>query len=69
MTFRYLAVNDYGDVFGTDDAGLARETWDSGEYILIDTLRGVTYEEDDDTESNLEFRPIGVLVARPGDLE
>lgn len=63
MKFRYLLVNDYGDTFGTDDPALARDAWDSGDYLVIDVERGMTYEEGE--VADLEMTPIPALEAEP----
>jgi hypothetical protein len=63
MKFRYLMVSDYGDVYGTDDPVVAQETWDSGDYIVIDVQAGTTYEESD--IADLDMRPIEELKAEP----
>jgi len=65
MKFRYLMVNDYGDVYGSNDPAVARSTWDTGDYIVVDVERGMTYEEGEDT--SLEMHPVEELQVEPSE--
>ena len=51
MTFKYLLIDDYGNVSGHNDETAVLQIWDSGECLVIDLASMTTFEEGGEGES------------------
>lgn len=68
MAFRYLLIDDYCNVTGTNDSNVARAAFFSGEVTVIDAENGESFEEPGpDTTGDIRFAPIQPHGAAPED--
>lgn len=64
--FRYLIVDDYAGVQGTNDSNVARQAFFAETGLVIDCLTGETFEEpDESTTGDIRFERIPAAFDAP----
>ena len=64
--YRYLIVDDYAGVEGTNDSNVARQAFFSGDKVVLDCLTAESFEEPDETTTgDIRFEKIPAAFDAP----